>query len=725
MKYLLLFTLILLLILCYNKKEYLTNMKNGIIEEIKTNEEGEDNNEKSEIDQLREKCKWSCGRNIFINTGKPECYPDINGKYETYEECINTGCEMNINSCVLNNSTKYVNSCKDISNEENCNNSYYYENKMNINNININPQRCQWINNGEESYCRNSENGIELLYNKCDIPTCKKYYKPIDNDDRNKMTETSCNNENNMCGEILDDNGEIIEYSGINSSNYLVNCIKDNREYLNSELSEKEQLYKSLNKGDNLCNNSNISDIEEQLCEPEICPLGLKIVEKCENVLANECEEYGEKFSIGSSQITAYGKNRINIDNIEGRNTEWNTLENNYVIPCRLSSENDSINQCIGKTPDKNGLIQICKTRNKCFNKDCGQYGIGYNNKSGINRGYCDNNTGECVCNTEEGFSGENCELRLGKPTSQCAQEGEVCAVYDNNGNRNGRWWDATNGWGCCKTGDIGKLNDDLIPVYGKNVTYSYEAYELGLKWTSYNTINYIDDDDMIIKRPSKNYSNKNMFVDPVDIDLSKTPIISIPNSTFDGLSKNTEIDYCDNNICDEYKKYVEGDESDYTFVGWGDSNGLDVKSGEFNLDPKEALFCEHASGPNIQVRRCKKCSDMKVNDTAWASTASVNSQQSMLNWAIDQCSMDNPRSIKSDFTDPGLGRSTYESYHLCVKNGDSVSTCKVSPGGNGRNLGDIPVGVCQAARGNNSVRGNNIEEQGAIKKSSLGCPSR
>mgnify|MGYP006118157023 CR=1 FL=1 len=69
--------------------------------------------------------------------------------------------------------------------------------------------------------------------------------------------------------------------------------------------------------------------------------------------------------------------------------------------------------------------------------------------------------------------------------------------------------------------------------------------------------------------------------------------------------------------------------------------------------------------------------------------------------------------------------RTAYDSLELCVKNGDPISRCSVTPGGNGSSLGAVNVGACQAAKGNNSNKGINIVEQGPIKTYDTGCRSR
>jgi hypothetical protein len=733
---------ILLKIINKDKYEKLTNSSGT--NSSGTNSSGTNWLSDEELEELAEECNWSCGRirTDFSTNGKAECYPDKNGKYESYQECINTGCESHVNDCVLNNSTEWVESCLPISNKENCNNSYYYENNMNKNNINLNPQRCRW--NEEEEICTESNNGTDILYNKCNLPKCQKYYKPLDESNMSEnINYTSCinNDQDEECGKIIISDDEIIKFSGINKDNYLVNCNIDDRQYGNNNLNESELILKTMNNNENICEDDT-KDINPQICEPIECEIGLEITENCSDITADKCENYGEKFSIGTTQVSVYEKRRIN----ENGNiiTEWDTMENNYIVPCRLASTNDSLNQCMGKVPDENGLIPICQMPNKCKNKDCGQNGIGISRSGGgSQRGYCDNNTGECICDTASGYSGENCELMLGKPDSKCVPEGGVCAVYDNEGSVKGRWWDTTDGWGCCKSGDVGPNNDlDTSAIYGKNITFDYEAYELGVKYNSGQTRNYLIDPDpetydQIIYRPSKNFKGNTFWMND-DIYASRTSVIAIPKTAINTLeSKNPEelpnperLNYIENNY-DIYKEYVDGKPEDFEFIGWGDSFGLGKKLKERDIVPKEALFCRHNDvrdengNKRKQYRTCEKCSNMTVNDTPYSSLAKTSDEkQRMLNWAINECSATFPRERQSIWPDPGLGRTPYDSYQLCVKNGDPISRCTVNPGGDW-NGNEITVGACQAATGNNKNLGSNIKDQGAIKLYDNGCRSR
>ena len=737
------FVIIIIDILIDCNKDKYEYLENNEINSSGTNSSGTNSSGTNwltddEIIELAEECNWSCGRirTDFSTNGKAECYQDKNGKYSSYQECINTGCESHINDCVLNNATEWVDSCLPISNKENCNNSYYYENIMNENNININSQRCRW--NEDEQSCTESNNGTDILYNKCNLPKCQKYFKLlVDNNDNNNYTSCINDDPEQECGQVVDQNNEIIKFSGINVNNYLVNCNIDDREYENMNLNQEELIKKTMNNNENICNKDDINDIDisKQICEPIECEVGLEVTESCSEITADKCENFGEKFSIGSTQVSVYGKNRISIDN--ETITEWDTMENNYVIPCRLASTNDTLNQCMGSDPDSNGLVPICQMPNKCKNKDCGQNGVGIGGT--IQRGYCDNNTGECICDTASGYSGDNCELMLGKPEVRCVPEGGTCAVYDNEGNRDGRWWDTTGGWGCCKSGDIGPdTNIENMAIYGKNVTYDFEAYELGIKPTTGKTENYLNDPDSnddIIIRPSKKFNTYNsvFWNDTEPIIASETSVIAIPQETIDSVEDNNgeivegRLDYIDNNK-EIYKEYVDGNPEDFEFFGWGDSIGLNKKSNERTLVPKEALFCGHNDvSPNKtnQYRTCKKCSDMKINDTPYASLAKgSNEQNEMLNWAINECSKTYPREKQSIWPDPGLGRTSYDSYELCVKQGDPVSRCTVNPGGDW-NGNEIRVGACQAAMGNNNNLGSNIKDQGAIKLYDNGCRSR
>ena len=737
-----------------------------------------------EIEQLAEDCNWSCGRTRTdaSTNGKAECYPDKNGEFNTYQECIKTGCESHINDCVLNSATEWVPTCYSAQNEENCDNSYYFENSMNETNINVNSQRCRWLandNDPENGVCVESNNGTDILYNKCNLPKCEKYYRKLDN-----SSNTSCFIDSNIneddsekCGEI---NG--IKFSGINSYNYLVNCNSDYIGHENLNLSEQELINKTLNNNNNICyNDESISDddINKHMCDPIDCEVGLKIIEDCSEITADICENHGEKFSIGSTQVSVYNKQRLfDDDNVL---TEWDTMENSYIIPCRLAENNDTLLQCIGGSiSDKNDLIPICKIPDKCKNKDCGQNGIGMiDNESseGVNRiqrGYCDNNTGECICDSSSGYSGENCEIFLGKPESKCIPEGGVCAVYDDEGFRAGRWWDATNGWGCCKSGDIGpdNWNPGQTAVYGRNVTYNYEAYERGMMGT--DTINrpgrqfkseafweavYFDEDkppcisgdtcgEYNISTCSHVDKIKSLaFISKTCDIINDTPIIAIPSETYTSLDDGNDIEkgkLCpestlnleDENCWDKYEEWASYDRNKSEFVGWGDKYGLDRKINENLVVPRESLFCQFDgirpglknAPPNHQVRICSKCSDMQVKDTAYASIATgENNQQKMLNWSISECSKNYPRETASNWIDPGLGRSAYDSYNLCVGGGDTTSRCGVTPGGSGRSLGTVNVGACQAAKGvgENSNLGINVSEQGAIKTYDKGCPSR
>jgi len=766
-----------------------------------------------EILELSDECNWSCGRirTDASTNDKAECYPDKNGEFSTYHECVKTGCESHINNCVLNSSTEWVPSCNGIDKEDNCNNSYYFENNMNETNININSQRCRWKPSDDNSnigICMESNNGTDMLYNKCNLPQCERYIRVLDDDTISSLdfTKTSCSNDfvneefikdGNKCGEIIlnegEDNEEIIKYSGINKDSYLVNCNSNGGEHENINLNNSQLIQKTLNNDDNICNEDPVNDpteetINEHMCQPIDCEVGLEVVENCSEITADKCESFGEKYSIGSTQIGIYHKNRIfeeGVDGVREYKTEWDTMKNNFIIPCRLAKNNDTLNQCMGKTPNENGLIPICQIPNKCKNKDCGQNGLGgIDGESGGRRGYCDDNTGECVCDISNGFSGDNCEISLGRPESSCVPEGGICSVYDNK-NRNGRWWDATNGWGCCKSGDISTDNVGDTIVYGKNVTINYESYEQGISWNQragrpgrtfrteafWEQI-YNDTDEPkcggvnVTKLSSPDRRNEDEGTCETGWDLRKcisrndrekaeaylskycldkeslislkpihqTSIIAIPKPAVDqlidsdGEGKETLCE--DGQICwDIYSKYADfkSGVDEEGFIGWGDAIGFKKEGGDGEpIIPKEALFCEHVSGINKQVRRCKKCSDMRVSDTPYASTARGGvAQREMLNWSIDQCSTDYPRERQSLWPDPGLGRTAYDSLELCVKNGDPISRCSVTPGGNGRSLGAVNVGACQAAKGNNNNRGINIVEQGPIKTYDTGCRSR
>ena len=781
---------------------------------IETNSSGTNWLSDEEISLLSDECNWSCGRIITdaSSNGKSECYPDKNGEFSTYQECIQTGCESHINNCILNSATEWVPNCLGNENEVDCNNSYYFENNMNDNNINVNSQRCRWKPSDEDNgICIESNNGTDMLYNKCNIPKCERYIRVLNDDDNTTELNTSCSNDSikeeykkdNKCGEIIinegEPNEEIVKYSGTNKNSYLVNCNSSNLNHENINLNNIELLQNTINNSDNICDVSDIDEetINKHMCEPIDCEVGLNVTDKCSEITADKCENFGEKYSIGSTQVGVYNKRRIYNDDDEEYITEWDTMKNNYIIPCRLAKNNDTLNQCMGATPDENGLIPLCQIPDKCKNKDCGQNGMGKEGGGGstISRGYCDNDTGECICDTSNGYSGENCEISLGKPESNCVPEGGICSVYDNEGPNSGRWWDATNGWGCCKSGDISTDNNGDTIVYGKNVSIDYEAYDLGISW--HQTIN----------RPSRKFRSqafwdqiyeKNTEEEPkcaetlvtqlpkpskgvgslVQIEkgdcktgwdlrkcrgkiekdkaeaylsynclnetdsllslkpIHQTPIIAIPEPVLEplsdgGYSSNKEEELCEpNSDCwDIYQNYAKfkSDVIERGFVGWGDKIGLNlVDSGGDLIIPKEALFCGHVSGSGKQVRRCRKCSNMKVSDTPYASTANgVKAKQEMLNWSIDQCSIDYPRETQSLWPDPGLGRTAYDSLELCVRNGDPISRCSVSPGGDGRQYGAINVGACQAAKGNNSNRGINIAEQGPIKTYGTGCRSR
>ena len=117
--------------------------------------------------ELTDECNWSCGRirTDASTNGKAECYPEKNGEFSTYQECIKTGCESHINNCVLNSATEWVPNCNGINDEDNCNNSYYFENNMNETNININSQRCRWKPSDDNSnigICMETNNGTDM-----------------------------------------------------------------------------------------------------------------------------------------------------------------------------------------------------------------------------------------------------------------------------------------------------------------------------------------------------------------------------------------------------------------------------------------------------------------------------------------------------------------------------------------------------------------------------------
>ena len=764
-----------------------------------------------EILELTDECNWSCGRirTDASTNGKAECYPEKNGEFSTYQECIKTGCESHINNCVLNSATEWVPNCNGINDEDNCNNSYYFENNMNETNININSQRCRWKPSDDNSnigICMESNNGTDMLYNKCNLPQCEKNLRVLDDDTISSLdlTKTSCSNDfvneefikdGNKCGEIIlnegEDNEEIIKYSGINKDSYLVNCNSNGGEHENINLSDGQLIQKTLNNDDNICKSDiNEKTINEHMCQPIDCEVGLSITEECSEITADRCESFGEKFSIGSTQIGIYHKNRIFEEGEGGEReykTEWDTMENNYIVPCRLARNNDTLNQCMGATPDENGLIPICQIPDKCKNKDCGQNGMGGIDGEGIGgrRGYCDNETGECICDISNGYSGDNCEISLGRPESRCIPEGGICSVYDNMGPTRGRWWDATNGWGCCKSGDISTDNMGDTIIYGKNVTINFESYEQGISWNQgagrpgrtfrteafWEQI-YSEGDQptcggvLVTGLSSPDRSNDDVGTCETGWDLRKcitindrekaeaylskfcleekslkslkpihqTAIIAIPQETIDPLAdgngNGNKNDLCEpgGSCWDIYSDFAQfRSEKGGDFVGWGDMIGFNKIDSEGQpIIPKEALFCKHISGPNQQVRRCEKCSNMSVRDTPYASTArGFAAQKEMLNWSIDQCSADFPRERQSLWPDPGLGRTAYDSLELCVKNGDPISRCSVTPGGNGSSLGAVNVGACQAAKGNNSNKGINIVEQGPIKTYDTGCRSR